>query len=129
MTQEPSAEWEMAIVLPLGVVASQLRRIETQLRQLNMKALGFARERENRALRARVEARLDEIQDSLGSIGALVADIEIDLQPRAKGPTAVRVKDEVVPLGGRAAAGDRRSVHDTAEPEPRSRGSRTDRDD
>jgi len=57
MTQASAAEWELAIALPLGAVASQLQRIEAQLRLLNMKALDFARDRENRTVHGR--SRLD----------------------------------------------------------------------
>jgi len=47
MTEGSSAaNLEMAIVLPLAVVAHQLMRIEADLRLLNMKALDFANARE-----------------------------------------------------------------------------------
>ena len=129
MTQGASAEWEMAVVLPLGVVASQLRRIETQLRLLNMKALDLARERENRALRGPVEARIEEIHDALGSIAGLVADIEADLRPGPTGTLRAIVKDEPVPLGTRARSADFRSPHDATDSMPATRKPSPDRDD
>ena len=46
MAETSGANVEMAVVLPLGVVANQLMKIETDLRLLNMKALDFAQERE-----------------------------------------------------------------------------------
>ena len=129
MTQQPSAEWEMAIVLPLGVVANQLRRIETQLRLINMKALDLAREREDRALRALVEARLDGIHEALGSITGLVADIEADLEPRPTATARAIVKDEAEPPRAPTRADDPRSPHDAVGPRHASGKSPPDRDD
>lgn len=129
MTPESSAEWEMAIVLPLGVVANQLRRIETQLRLVNMKALEFARERESRVLRALVESRLDGIHDALGSISGLVADIEADLEPKATGSARAIVKDEAVPVRSPVRIDDPRSPPEAAGPGSGGRGSSSDRDD
>ena len=127
MTQGASADWEMSIVLPLGVVASQLRRIETQLRLLNMKALDLAREREDRVLRAPVEARIEEIHDALGSIAGLVADIEADLQPQPARTLRAIVKDEPVPV--RSRDDDFRSPHDAAGSRSARRQPSSDRDD
>jgi hypothetical protein len=47
MTEASSANLQMAIALPLGVVSNQLMRIEADLRLLNMKALDFGRDRKN----------------------------------------------------------------------------------
>ena len=129
MTQESSAEWEMAIVLPLGVVASQLQRIETQLRLLNMKALDLARQRENRALRALVEARLEGIHETLGSITGLVADIEADLQPRSTGVPRAVDKDEAAPPRTRARIEELQSPHDAGGSVYSARKASPDRDD
>ena len=72
----PSENPDMAIVLPLGVVANQLRKIEAELRLLNMKSLDFADERENAILAGRIEARLDNINEALDSIRNLVSVVE-----------------------------------------------------
>lgn len=83
MTEASSANFEMSINLPLGVLANQLMRIEADLRLLNMKALRCARERENQRLTGGIEARLDNINETLESIRDLVSDIEDCLQPRS----------------------------------------------
>jgi hypothetical protein len=86
MTEASSANFEMSINLPLGVLANQLMRIEADLRLLNMKALRCARERENQRPTGDIEARLDNINATLESIRDLVSDIEDCLQPK---PTEV----------------------------------------
>lgn len=70
------------MVLPLGVVEHQLMRIEADLRQLNMKALDLATERENAPHTRLVEARLEKINEALDSIRVLVANIAADLHPQ-----------------------------------------------
>ena len=129
MTQATAADWEMAIVLPLGVVANQLRRIEAQLRLLNMKALDLAREHEGRAVRGSIEARLEQINDALGSITGLVSDIEADIQPRSPAGMRARVKDETPPPATHAPGEDVRSVREAAAAPPASRRRAVDQDD
>jgi tetrahydromethanopterin S-methyltransferase subunit B len=73
----------MAIVLPLGVVAHQLIKIEADLRLLNMKALELAKERENGRHTRLIEATLENINEALDAIKGLVSDIETDIQPRS----------------------------------------------
>ena len=85
MTEATSADFEMSINLPLGVLANQLMKIEADLRLLNMKALRCARERENQRLTGGIEARLVNINETLESIRDLVSDIEDCLQPRPVG--------------------------------------------
>jgi hypothetical protein len=87
MTEASPANLEMAMVLPLGVVANQLMRIEADLRLLNMKALDFAKGRENEHLTRRIEARLDHINETLDSIRDFVSEIEACLQPRSTDAT------------------------------------------
>jgi len=74
-----SSEWELAIDLPLGVVASQLMRIEEQLRLLNMKAADFVRERDSDRRSGAIAIRLERINRALDSIRTLMADIETDI--------------------------------------------------
>jgi len=76
----------MAIILPLGVIANQLMKIEAQLRLLNMKALKFAAERDSGRLTGLIEDRLEHINAALDSIRGLVSDIEADIQPRKPDP-------------------------------------------
>jgi hypothetical protein len=73
----------MAIVLPLGVVAHQLIKIEADLRLLNMKALELAKERENGRHTRLIEATLENINEALDAIKGLVSDIETDIQPKS----------------------------------------------
>ena len=79
MNRTSSSEWELAIDLPLGVVASQLMRIEEQLRLLNMKAADFVRERDSDRRSGAIAIRLERINRALDSIRTLMADIETDI--------------------------------------------------
>jgi tetrahydromethanopterin S-methyltransferase subunit B len=83
MTEISATNLEMAIVLPLGVVAHQLIKIEADLRLLNMKALELAKERENGRHTRLIEATLENINEALDAIKGLVSDIETDIQPRS----------------------------------------------
>jgi len=83
MTEISATNLEMAIVLPLGVVAHQLIKIEADLRLLNMKALELAKERENGRHTRLIEATLENINEALDAIKNLVSDIETDIQPRS----------------------------------------------
>ena len=83
MKDKSSADWETAIVLPLGVVAGQLGKIEAQLRSLNMTAMRLATaDGRHHALVA--DTQLDAILERLECIGVLVADIQRDLHPRVE---------------------------------------------
>ena len=129
MNQESDAEWEMAVVLPLGAVASQLRRIEAQLRLLNMKALDFSGQRENRAFQAQIETRLEQITDALGSVTALVADIGADIAPsRAKVPRRA-IEEESEATTEREADDGARSSRDAGRSTYSARTKYADRDD
>ncbi len=79
MSKPSSSDWELAIDLPLGVVASQLMRIEEQLRLLNMKAADFVRERDSDRRSGAIAIRLERINRALDSIRTLMADIETDI--------------------------------------------------
>lgn len=81
MKEASSENFEMAIVLPLGVVGHQLMRIEADLRLLNMKASDYARERDNAPHTRLIETRLEQINEALDSIRILVSDIAADLHP------------------------------------------------
>ncbi len=98
MTEASSANLEMSINLPLGVVANQLMRIEADLRLLNMKALRCAREREHQRPAGGIEARLDNINETLESIRDLVSDIEDCLQPRSPDVAEPPSKKHTLPV-------------------------------
>jgi hypothetical protein len=85
MNEPSSANLELSIALPLGVVANQLTKVEADLRFLSMKASGFARERENGELAAKVLSGLERINEALDLIRGLVADMEAHVQPRPAG--------------------------------------------
>lgn len=70
-----SSELELNIVLPLGVLAQQLMRVEAQLRLVNMKALDLSGDSHDRGSAALINARLEHISEALESIRVLVADI------------------------------------------------------
>ena len=88
MTETSSSNLELAILMPLGVVASQLMRIEADLRFLNMRALARAREQESAGPARLIATRLDKINEALDRIRSLVADIGTDMQPAPTGPIA-----------------------------------------
>lgn len=69
-------------MLPLGVVETQLMRMEADLRFLNMKALVYAREEGSGRAPAQIAARLERITDALDTIRDLVSDILADVRPR-----------------------------------------------
>jgi hypothetical protein len=129
MTQASPADWEIAIVLPLGVVANQLQRIETQLRLLNMKALDFARERENRALRAPIDARLEQINEAIAAISGLVSDIEADLHPGSAVVTKTSIREETASPGTHGSIDATPSGRDPAGSKSSKRRPDADRDD
>lgn len=81
MTKASPANLEMAIILPLGVVANQLMKIEADLRHLNMKALDFVTGDGGGRHAGLIEARLEHINEALDSIRRLVSDMEADIQP------------------------------------------------
>jgi hypothetical protein len=85
MTEPSPPNLELAIALPLGVVANQLTRIEADLRFLSMKASAYVNERENGELAAKVSDGLEKINEALDLIRGLVADMEANTQPRLSG--------------------------------------------
>jgi hypothetical protein len=95
MTEASPANLELAIVLPLGVVANQLMRIETDLRFLNMKALAYANERENGDLAAKVAGGLEKINRALDRIRGQVADMEAGIQPTSASRPGTSSRDPV----------------------------------
>jgi hypothetical protein len=90
MTEAFSADLEMVIALPLGVVANQLAKIEANLRHLNMKVGDFARERDSGRLAGLIEGKLDNINALLDSIRCIVSNIETDMQANPADEVAVR---------------------------------------
>ena len=81
MTKASSANLQMALILPLGVVANQLMKIESDLRLLNMKALDLVNEDGGGGHTGLIGARLENINEALDSIRRLVSDMEADIRP------------------------------------------------
>jgi hypothetical protein len=79
------ASAELAILLPLGVIANRLMAIEADLRFINMKASDCAQTRENAALAAQAAAQLERISEALDLIRDLVSEMETALHPRLGG--------------------------------------------
>lgn len=82
-TNRAAANAELALALPLGVVANQLMRIEADLRLLSAKNGADTDGSERSGIASQVAARLEKISETLESIRSLVADLEAQLQPRS----------------------------------------------
>ena len=94
MAEASPTNLELAIGLPLGVVANQLTRIEADLRFLNMKALAYAKE-DNGGLTSQIAVHLEKINEVLDLIRGLVSDIEADIQPRSARPAGMSSNEHV----------------------------------
>jgi hypothetical protein len=128
MTENSDSALELAIGLPLDVVANKLMRIEADLRLLNMKALDFAND-DNRRLTALIEVRLEAIFTALDSIRSLTSDIEADIQPRSSTVSAAPSKVDPSPIETHPAMGDIRLSPDVVYSQYASRKPAPDRDD
>jgi hypothetical protein len=93
MTDRPATSVELAIALPLGAVANQLMRVESDLRFLSAKTSGDSLGRDGSGRVAQVAARLEQINETLEAIRRLIADIERDLQPNPPHASARRRDD------------------------------------
>jgi hypothetical protein len=83
MTEKSASNLELAMGLPLDVVANRLRRIEADLRLLNMKTEVIANDGDNARLGTMIEARIETIYEALDSIRSLVSDISSNRKPRS----------------------------------------------
>jgi hypothetical protein len=94
MNNSSAANVELAIALPLGVVANQLMRVETDLRLLGAKTSIHAQDHENAGLLSQIAARLEKINETLEAIRGLIAEIETDLQPRSTSAASRHRRDD-----------------------------------
>jgi hypothetical protein len=94
MSDPSPVNLELSIVLPLGVIAHQLMKVEADLRFLNAKTAAYASERLGGGMAGLVAARLEKINEALEVIRGLVADIELDIQPRPAGAKSLRARDD-----------------------------------
>ena len=85
MTDRTATSLELTVGLPLDVIADKLRKLETELRLLNMKAFTVAIDTSSGA---GMETRVEAIYEALDSIRRLVADIDADVQPASTGVRA-----------------------------------------
>jgi hypothetical protein len=81
MTAKPTSNLELAIGLPLDVATDKLKRLEADLRHVNIKALAFAPDQSSRDLAVAMAARIETIYETLDSLRRLVSDIEADIRP------------------------------------------------
>lgn len=130
MTKALSANLEMALILPLGVVANQLMKIEADLRLLNMRALDVVNEDGAGRHTGLIEARLETINDALDSIRGLVADIDADIHPWSADKARSTFKEHTARIGAHLAIeDDALSPSDVNRTKHSNRKSRSDRDD
>jgi hypothetical protein len=74
-----SPSFELAVVLPLGVAANQLRKVESDLRFLSAKISRYGQEHGN--ARGEAAAKLETMNEAIDAIRRLIADIQADIQP------------------------------------------------
>ena len=92
MSDPPSVNVELSILLPLGVIANQLMKVEADLRFLNAKTSAYASRRLGGGMAGQVAARLEKINEALEVIRGLVADIEMDTQPKPAGTKSLKAR-------------------------------------
>ena len=85
---------ELSIVLPLGVIANQLMKVEADLRFLNAKTSAYAGERPGGDMAGQVAVRLEKINETLEVIRGLVSDIELDIQPRSASSRSAKARTD-----------------------------------
>jgi hypothetical protein len=88
MTEPAAANVELAILLPLGVIANQLMKVEADLRFLNAKTIAYAEQRPGGDLAAQVAGRLEKLTQVLEQIRDLIVDFETDIQLKSASPAA-----------------------------------------
>lgn len=79
----PPANFELSFALPLGVVANQLMKVEAELRFLSARAGAYASGSPAGDVPGQVAARLEQINEALEVIRALMQDIEAGFQPKS----------------------------------------------
>jgi hypothetical protein len=94
MSDFSRANIELSIMLPLGVVANQLMKVEADLRFLNAKTAAYASEGPGGEVAAQVAARLEKINEALEAIRVLVLEIETDIQPRAANARSLKGRSD-----------------------------------
>lgn len=129
MTEASSANFELAVVLPLGVVVNQLLRTEAQLRLLNMKTLDIVNQRSMARFAGPIALRLEQIHEALESIRGLVADIEADVRPAPQNAARSSTEEDTSRIATGRMSDDERSSIDVVYARHRDRKSSADWDD
>jgi hypothetical protein len=80
---DSAANFDLAVVLPLGVAANQLMKVESELRFLNAKLSRYGQERGG--ARGEAAARLEKMSEAIDAIRQLIAEIQADIQPEVSG--------------------------------------------
>jgi hypothetical protein len=91
LTSDSSTSFELAVLLPLGVLANQLGKVESDLRFLNAKISRYGQERGS--ARAEAAAKLEAMSEAIDAIRRLIADIQADMQPDIQPRTAEPARD------------------------------------
>ena len=81
------SDWEMSMVMPLGVIANQLIKIEGDLRFLSMKAVEQSGDEGARSTKG-IDARLELIYGALDSISALLGRLQAEIHPKTHDMTS-----------------------------------------
>lgn len=129
MTEASSANFELAVVLPLGVVVNQLLRTEAQLRLLNMKTLDIVKQRSMARFAGPIALRFEQIHEALESIRGLVADIEADVRPEPQNAARSSTEEDTSRIATGQRSDDERSSIDVVYARHRDRKSSADWDD
>ena len=89
MSDRP-ANFELSFLLPLGVIANQLLKVEADLRFLNARTSIYADQGPRDAVAGQVASQLEKINETLEAIRGLVSAIEADIHPRPKNANSLK---------------------------------------
>jgi hypothetical protein len=88
------ANFELSFVLPLGVIANQLLKVEADLRFLNAKTSIYANGGPGGAVAAQAAGQLEKIDETLEVIRGLVSDIEADIHPTPASAKSLKARTD-----------------------------------
>ena len=94
VSEPSSVNVELSILLPLGVIANQLMKVEADLRSLNARTSGYAGRPLGGGAAGQVAARLEKINEALEVIRGLVSDIESDIQSKRAGTRSLKARTD-----------------------------------
>jgi hypothetical protein len=93
MAAPPPGSREITLLLPLGVVAHQLVKLEGQLRSISIRSTGGSEPVEEPAIGAPVAATLERIHELLASLQSLVNEIEAGWEAAVRRDSIRRSED------------------------------------